>query len=297
MATGPLMAIGAVDMLIPPSALTVLLGSLSGISISKLLIGGVMPGLILSLAFIVYIIVRVKLNPSLAPATSFTEYRGWQKLQPFVQYVIPLVSIFVVVVASMSAGWATPTESAAIGAFFTMLVAIAYRSLTTTNLLAALRGTAAISGMILFIIVGATTFSQILSFSGASNGLVELIAGMGLSRLAVIAAMMLLLVFLGLFVEQVSMMMITLPIYMPLVQKYGVDPVWFGVMFLICMQLGLLLPPHGLLLMTMKGVAPPQVRMGHIFQAVLPYIAMSLLVLALVLFVPEIAVWLPKVLL
>jgi tripartite ATP-independent transporter DctM subunit len=297
MATGPLMAIGAVDMLIPPSALTVLLGSLSGISISKLLIGGVMPGLILSLAFIVYIIVRVKLNPSLAPATSFTEYRGWQKLQPFVQYVIPLVSIFVVVVASMSAGWATPTESAAIGAFFTMLVAIAYRSLTTTNLLAALRGTAAISGMILFIIVGATTFSQILSFSGASNGLVELIAGMGLSRLAVIAAMMLLLVFLGLFVEQVSMMMITLPIYMPLVQKYGVDPVWFGVMFLICMQLGLLLPPHGLLLMTMKGVAPPQVRMGHIFQAVLPYIAMSLLVLALVFFVPAVALWLPKVLL
>jgi len=297
MATGPLMAIGAVDMLIPPSALTVLLGSLSGISISKLLIGGVMPGLILSLAFIVYIILRVKLNPSLAPATAFTEYRGWQKLQPFVQYVIPLVSIFVVVVASMSAGWATPTESAAIGAFFTMLVALAYRSLSVTNLLAALRGTAAISGMILFIIVGATTFSQILSFSGASNGLVELIAGLGLSRLAVIAAMMLLLVFLGLFVEQVSMMMITLPIYMPLVQKYGIDPVWFGVMFLICMQLGLLLPPHGLLLMTMKGVAPPSVRMGHIFQAVLPYIAMSLLVLALVLFVPEIAVWLPKVLL
>ena len=297
MATGPLMAIGAVDMLIPPSALTVLLGSLSGISISKLLIGGVMPGLILSLAFIVYIILRVKLNPSLAPATAFTEYRGWQKLQPFVKYVIPLVSIFVVVVASMSAGWATPTESAAIGAFFTMLVALAYRSLSVTNLLAALRGTAAISGMILFIIVGATTFSQILSFSGASNGLVELISSLGLSPLAVLAAMMLLLIFLGLFVEQVSMMLITLPIYMPLVMKFGMDPVWFGVMFLICMQLGLLLPPHGLLLMTMKGVAPPQVRMSHIFQAVLPYIAMSLLVLALVFFVPAVALWLPKVLL
>jgi TRAP-type C4-dicarboxylate transport system permease large subunit len=94
----------------------------------------------------------------------------------------------------------------------------------------------------------------------------------------------------------VSMMLITLPIYMPLVVKYGVDPVWFGVMFLICMQLGLLLPPHGLLLMTMKGVAPPAVRMGHIFQAVLPYIAMSLLLLALVFFVPAVAVWLPKVL-
>ena len=297
MATGPLMAIGAVDMLIPPSALTVLLGSLSGISISGLLIGGVVPGLVLSLAFVIYIIARVKLNSSLAPKTAFTEYQGWQKLRPFVQYVIPLVSIFVVVVASMSAGWATPTESAAIGAFFTMLLAALYGALSVNNLVAALRGTAAISGMILFIIVGATTFSQILSFSGASNGLVELISSLGLSPLAVLAAMMLLLIFLGLFVEQVSMMMITLPIYMPLVAKYGFDPVWFGVMFLICMQLGLLLPPHGLLLMTMKGVAPPQVRMGHIFQAVLPYIAMSLLVLALVFFVPAVALWLPKVLL
>jgi tripartite ATP-independent transporter DctM subunit len=296
MATGPLMAIGAVDMLIPPSALTVLLGSLSGISISKLLIGGVVPGLILSLAFVVYIVVRVKLNPSLAPVSEFVEYSGWEKLRPFFQYVLPLVSIFVVVVASMSAGWATPTESAALGALFTIGLALAYRALSVQNLVKALRGTAAISGMILFIIVGATTFSQILSFSGASNGLVEIIGGLGLSPSAVIAAMMLLLIFLGLFVEQVSMMMITLPIYMPLVQKYGVDPVWFGVMFLICMQLGLLLPPHGLLLMTMKGVAPPQVRMSHIFQAVLPYLAMSLVVLALVFFIPAVAVWLPKVL-
>ena len=296
MATGPLMAIGAVDMLIPPSALTVLLGSLSGISISKLLIGGVVPGLILSIAFVVYIIARVKMNPKLAPASTFTEYHGWAKLKPFVQYVIPLVSIFVVVVASMSAGWATPTESAAIGALFTIGLAACYRALTVRNLMQSLRGTAAISGMILFIILGATTFSQILSFSGASNGLVELIAGAGLPPMAVIAAMMLLLVFLGLFVEQVSMMLITLPIYMPLVAKYGVDPVWFGVMFLICMQLGLLLPPHGLLLMTMKGVAPPEVRMGHIFQAVLPYIVMSILLLALVFFIPAVAVWLPKVL-
>ena len=296
MATGPLMAIGAVDMLIPPSALTVLLGSLSGISISKLLIGGIVPGLLLSLAFVVYIIARVKMNPSLAPRAEFTEYRGWEKLRPFVQYVVPLVSIFVVVVASMSAGWATPTESAAIGALFTIALAALYRAITFTNLLQALRGTAGISGMILFIIVGAMTFSQILSFSGASNGLVEIIATLGLPPMALIAAMMLVLIFLGLFVEQVSMMMITLPIFMPLVQKFGVDPVWFGVMFLICMQLGLLLPPHGLLLMTMKGVSPPQVTMGHIFRAVVPYLFMSLAVLALVFFVPAVAVWLPKAL-
>src|SRR6187397_1755069 len=167
MATGPVMAIGAVDMLIPPSALTVLLGSFSGISISKLLIGGVVPGLILSLAFVAYIVIRVTITPSIAPPTPLTRCHGWARLLPFVQYVVPLVSIFVIVVVSMSAGWATPTESAAIGALFTILLALMYGSLTRKNLLAALRGTAAISGMILFIIVGATTFSQILSFSGA----------------------------------------------------------------------------------------------------------------------------------
>ena len=280
MATGPVMAIGAVDMLIPPSALTVLLGSFSGISISKLLIGGVLPGLILSVAFVVYIVVRVQLTPSLAPRTALTEYHGWSRLLPFIQYVVPLVSIFAIVVISMSAGWATPTESAAIGAFATMAMALIYRALSLANLFAALRGTVAISTIILFIIVGATTFSQILSFSGASNGLVSQLLGLGLAPMAIVAGMML----------------ITLPIFMPIVQRLGIDQVWFGVMFLICMQLGLLLPPHGLLLMTMRGVAPPQVTMAHIFMSVLPYVTLSLLMLALVFAVPGVALWLPRVL-
>jgi tripartite ATP-independent transporter DctM subunit len=296
MATGPIMAIGAVDMLIPPSALTVLLGSLSGISISKLLIGGVMPGLILSALFVAYIVVRVKLDPKLAPPTALVEYSGWEKLRPLFQYVVPLVSIFVIVVASMSAGWATPTESAAIGALATVTLALVYRALTFANLLQALRGAVVVSGMILFIIVGATTFAQILSFSGASSGLVRFITDQGLAPMVVIAAMMLFLIFLGIFVDQVSMMLITLPIFMPVVQALQIDLVWFGVMFLICMQLGLLLPPHGLLLMTMKGVAPPEVKMVHIFQGVVPYVALSIAVLALVFFVPAVAVWLPKLL-
>ncbi|HEY5896253.1 MAG TPA: TRAP transporter large permease [Burkholderiales bacterium] len=293
-AAGPIMAIGAVDMLIPPSALTVLLGSLSGISISRLLVGGIVPGLILSIIFVGYIVLRVRFNPALAPASAFEEFRGWQRLRPFFQYVLPLVSIFVVVVGAMIAGWATPTECAALGAMATVVLALVYRALTLENLVQALRGTAAISGMILFIIVGATTFSQILSFSGASNGLAKLITELGLPPMAVIAGMMLFLIFLGVFVEQVSMMMITLPIFMPIVQQMGVDLVWFGIMFLICMQLGLLMPPHGLLLMTMKGVAPPQVTMADIFRAVAPFLLISVLVLALVFVVPALAVWLPN---
>ncbi len=294
-AAGPIMAIGAVDMLIPPSALTVLLGSLSGISISKLLIGGVVPGVILSIAFVVWIIARVSISPQLAPADKGeVEHRGWARWSPFFGYVLPTLSIFGVVVGALAAGWATPTECAALGAFATMLLALCYRALSRDAVLKALKGTAGISGMILFIILGATTFAQILSFSGASSGLVQFITGQGLSTNLIVVGMMLMLIFLGIFVDQVSMMMITLPIFMPVVQALGIDPIWFGVMFLICMQLGLLLPPHGLLLMTMRGVAPPAVSMGHIFLAVVPYVVMSLLLLAAVFWLPAIATWLPK---
>jgi tripartite ATP-independent transporter DctM subunit len=196
----------------------------------------------------------------------------------------------------MSAGIATPTESAALGALATMALAAAYRVLNFENLMRALRGTVAISGMILFIILGAITFSQILSFSGATQGIVSAILGQGLSTMAIIAGMMLLLIFLGVFVDQVSMMLITLPVFMPIVQRLEIDLIWFGVLYLICMQLGLLLPPHGLLLMTMKGVAPPEVTMAHIFQAVVPYITMSLLLLLIIISFPAIATWLPNIL-
>ena len=293
-ATGPIMAIGAVDMLIPPSALTVLLGSLSGISISKLLIGGVVPGLILSVAFVAYIVAAALRRPALAPPGTVETHPWSESWGLLLFYVLPLVLIFLAVVGAMSGGFATPTESAALGALATLAMTLVYRVLSAKALMRALRGTVAITGIILFIILGATTFSQILSFSGATEGLVNAILGHGLSPFAILVGMMLLLIFLGIFVDQVSMMLITLPVFMPIVAKLAIDPVWFGVLFLICMQLGLLLPPHGLLLMTMRGVAPPEVTMAHIFRAVVPYVLMSLLLLVLLLMFPLIATWLPN---
>jgi tripartite ATP-independent transporter DctM subunit len=294
MAMGPIMGIGGVDMLIPPSALTVLLGSLAGISIAGLLIGGIVPGLMLSAMFVAYIVLRALMNPRLAP--SEPEDGGpapTQRWRPFLLHVLPLISIFALVVGAMAAGWATPTEAAALGAAGTMVAAAAYRRLSVANLMQALYGTVAVSGTILFIIIGATTFSQVLSFSGAVNGLVALVAGQGLSMMTVLVGMMLILLFLGCFVDQVSMMLITLPFFMPLVQRLGIDPVWFGVLFLICMQLGLLTPPFGLLLFTMKGVAPPAIPMREVYAAAMPYVGFGLLILVLILFVPAIATWLP----
>ena len=297
MAMGPIIGIGGVDMLIPPSALTVLLGSLAGISISGLLVGGIIPGLMMSAMFLAYIILRCHLDPSLAPMETLASAPAfWDRWRPFFVYVLPLLSIFGLVVGAMSAGWATPTEAAALGAAGTIVAALLYRSLTVENLMKALLGTVAISGTILFIIVGATTFSQVLSFSGVVNGITGLITAQGLSTMTVLIGMILILLFLGCFVDQVSMMLITLPFFMPLVLKLGIDPIWFGIMFLICMQLGLLTPPFGLLLFTMKGVAPPHITMNQIYIAALPYVVFALIVLFLILVFPPLATWLPRLL-
>ena len=296
MAMGPIMAIGGVDMLIPPSALTVLLGSLAGISIAQLLIAGIVPGVLLSMMFVGWIVLRASMRPELAPAFEHQTATLWERVRPLLIYVVPLLLIFAVVVAALTAGWATPTESAAIGAVATVAVAAIYRSLTWERLGKALLGTAAISGVILFIIVGATTFAQILTFSGATNGLVEAIKQAQLGPWPVLIAMLLVLLVLGCFIDQVSMMLICLPFFMPLVAAYGFDPVWFGVLFLMCMQLGLLTPPFGMLLFTMKSVAPKEIRIEQIWRAVAPYVVMGVAALIAVIAFPPLATWLPRVL-
>ena len=294
LAMGPIMAIGGVDMLIPPSGLAVLLGGLSGISIAGLLLGGLVPGLLLSVVFIGYIVVVAWLRPSLAPITDVPEVHGWDRWRPFFTHVVPLVFIMFMVIGSMVLGWATPTESAAVGAAATMLYAAAFRALTRRALLGALFSTAAVTGMIMFIILGATTFSQILAFTGATGGLVAVVTESGLSATAILIGMLVILLVLGLFIDQASIMMLTVPLFMPLVKKFGFDEVWFGIMYLVCMQLGLLTPPFGLLLFTMKGVAPPEISMGEVMAAALPYVIFGLLLLALIFFVPPVATWLPS---
>ncbi len=296
MAMGPIMAIGAVDMLIPPSGLTVLLGSLSGISISGLLIGGIVPGLVLAVLFIAYIVARVALNPSLAPVGDEAKFSGWERYRMFFIYVLPLISIFAVVIGSMTGGIATPTESAAVGAFATLLFALVYRALTLKILIESFRNTLIVSAMVLFIVVGATGFSQMLGFSGASDGVLKWVAAQQFGRFELILIMLAILLVLGCFVDQVSMMLLTLPFFMPIVVSLKIDPIWFGVMFLMAMQIGLLSPPFGMIAFTMKSVAPPEITIKQVFAAVMPYVIIGLLVLVAILFFPAIATWLPELL-
>ena len=285
-AMGPILAIGGVDILIPPSGLAVLLGSLAGISISGLLVGGIVPGLILSALFIGYVILRCWLDPSLAPAYDDGQPAVASPWLNLAVTVLPLIGVFAIVVVSMTGGWATPTESSAIGAVATVLLALIYGSLTWKNLWKSLLGTLSISGSLLFIIVGATTFAQLLSFSGATAGLVALIEGSQFSQTTILIGMLAVLLVLGFFIDQTSIMMITLPFYMPILRNMGVDLIWFGILYLLCMQIGLLTPPFGLLLFVLKGVAPPGITVGTIYRAAIPYVWLTILMMALIFVIP-----------
>ena len=291
---GPIVATGGIAMLIPPSALAVLLGSIAQIPIGELLVASIIPALILATMFFAYVTIRCKINPEIAPVYEVGDMTLRERLMPFVKYVIPLLGIFVVVVGSIIGGIATPTESAALGAMASMVAAIAYRRLTRTNLVIAITQTLRFTVMTLFIICGSITFSQILAFSEATTGLSSLVADSDLTPLMVLIGMLLVLMFLGCFMDQVSMMMITIPIFMPLAELLNFDVIWFGVLMLLILEISLATPPFGLLLFVAKGAAPDDTTMKDIIFSVAPFIGLAMLLVALLIAVPEITLLLPN---
>jgi len=290
---GPIVAVGGIAMLIPPSALAVLLGSVARIPIGELLVASIFPALIMAALFFAYVILRCWLSPHLAPPYDVAELSWRERLLPFVQYVLPLSAIFVVVVGSIIGGIATPTESAALGAVASLVAAAAYRRLDWKSFVISVRQTLKFSVMTLFIICGSVTFSQILAFTEASTGLSQLVTGSGLSPFVVLLGMLGILLFLGCFMDQVSMMMITAPLFMPVAQQFGFDLVWFGVLMLMLLEIGLATPPFGLLLFVAKG-ASPETSMREIIVSVAPFIAIALGVVGLLLAFPQITLVLPR---
>ena len=296
LAMGPIMASGAIAMLIPPSALAVLLGSLAGISIAQLLVAGILPALLLSALFVVMIVTVAWMRPGMAPADDQPGMPLWERWRPFFIYVVPLSGIFAVVIGSLLVGIASPTDAAALGCLAAVVASLAYRSLTWANLVEAVMETVKLTVMIMFIIAASQTFSQILSFSGATTGLISLINGWELTPLEILIGMILILLFLGCFVDQVSMLMVTIPIFIPLANSVGIDLLVLGVVYLLTMEIALLTPPFGLLLFVMRGVVPDTITMRHIYTAVAPFVAIKLFVLALVVAVPALGTWLPALL-
>jgi tripartite ATP-independent transporter DctM subunit len=294
---GSVMGSGGLAMLIPPSALAILLASLAGISIAKLLIAGIVPGLIIACFYGSYIVGRCYLQPSMAPSYQVIPSSLREKMVATVKYALPVGFIIFLVLGLIFLGVATPSEAAALGALGTVLIAFMYGGLTREVFKKSLTATMEITVMILIIITGSKAFSQILAFTGATQSLLHFMLSLPLSPILLIIATQLILLFLGCFMSAVPMMMITLPIFMPLVNALGFDPIWFGLLFLINIEMGQTTPPFGLLLFVMKGVAPQGTTMGDIYKAGIPFLLCDLMVMGLVLAYPIIALWLPDLML
>ncbi len=336
---GPIMAVGGIAMLIPPSALAVLLASLAEQSVAQLLIAGIVPGILMAVLFFAYVVGRCWMNPSLAPGYDPDEshldkpitlalnrkgralfertYEGRylrtvNRVLPFALYIFPLFIIFVVVVGSIFFKFCSPTDAAALGCLAAIAACYFFRlfknKITITGIdgadfnwraiAKALMETAKINTMILFIIAGSLVFTQALAVSGATRGMLEALSTLELTQFTVVLMMMAVLLFLGAFMDQVSMLLLTLPFFLlgqhSLQVVFNIDVIWLMVLILITMEISLLTPPFGLLLYVMKGVAPFEVSIGAVIRSALPFILIELAVLALLIAVPEVATWLPS---
>jgi tripartite ATP-independent transporter DctM subunit len=290
---GAIMGSGALAMLIPPSALAVIFAAVAKISIGKLLVALIVPGLLLAALYAVYIMWRAWRNPALAPAYEVTEASPRDRVLGLALYVAPLSIIVFLVVGVIFIGVATPTEAAALGCIGSIGLAAAYRDLTWERSVKALRGTLLISVMMLTIMAAAIGFSQLLAYSGASRGLLEYITSFEVSPIVLLILMQLVVLVLGCFMEQIAIMLITLPIFMPIIKVLGIDPIWFAVITMLNLEVALMTPPFGLLLFVMKG-AVPDARMTEVYRAAIPYVAIGIIGMGLILVFPDIAMGLTR---
>jgi len=290
---GPILGTGGLAIIIPPSALAVLLATLARIDIGAVLIAGVIPGLVLAGLYILTIWTMTRLDPSAAPAYHVEPVPLAEKLRLVLRDVVPMVGLMAVMIALMIFGVVTPSEAAAFGALGVILLAMAFRSFGREVFRKSVMGALRVTLMAYLIVFGSATFSQLLAFSGASSGLIRWATGFELDPLWMLLAMFCVLLLLGMFMEQISMMLLTVPIFFPLAASLGFDPIWFALIVLLGLEIGFTTPPFGLLLFVMKGVSPPETTMREIYLAALPFIGCALLLVGLMIAFPQLALWLP----
>ena len=291
---GVLCASGSLATLIPPSVVLIVYGAEANVSIKDLFTAGILPGILLASLYIAYVMVRVRLNPAMGPVYDVPEagLPFLQRLAFLKGLILPFLLIFGVL-GSIYGGIATVTESAAIGAVGALLVAAARRELTIQGVREALWATTVTTGSILWLIVGAVSLVGIYNILGGTRFLGGLLTGLDLAPIGVIIVMMVIIFFLGTFLEWIAIVFITVPVFAPVVVQLGYDPVWFGILFAMNIQIYMLSPPFGPACFYLKSVAPKDVTLQEIFLAVLPFIALQIVGLSLVMAFPQIALWLP----
>ncbi len=291
--TGSIMAGGSLGALIPPSIVMMIYGLISRQSVGKLFMGGVFPGFILSFLYITYIGIRSYFQPQIAPALP-PEERGSlrDKLIGLRAVILPIL-IIISVLGSIFLGIATPTEAAAVGVVAVMVAAAIHRRLTWAVLRKAAYYTFSLSGMVMWVVLGASVFSRVFFAVGGADLLLGLLA-LEVNRWVIMIAMQVSLILMGMVMDDVAMLMIAGPIYTPIIINLGFDPIWFGILFIVNLQIAYLTPPFGYALFYMRGVAPESITMGQIYRSIIPFVILQIIGLGLVMAFPQLALWLPS---
>lgn len=291
LAAGSVVSAGALAMLIPPSVPFIIYGAVSSVSVADLFIGGIVPGILLALALSAYIYVRVRLNPAHAPKATerFTWKERWQSLANIWHAALLVLAVL----GSIYSGLATPSEAAGIGALGAFLIAtVVFRSLSWAKFMEILGTTARISGTILLIIGCAKIFGDYLNMVRVPELLTEALIATGLPTWVILVAIMLLLILLGMIVDAVSLIVVTTPVLLPLITALGYDPLWFGIIMVLNLEIAVVTPPVGLNLYALRGVCP-ELTIEEIIRSALPFVAVQFLVLMLFVLFPGITLWLP----
>ncbi|MCP4327952.1 MAG: TRAP transporter large permease subunit [Alphaproteobacteria bacterium] len=289
---GPIMAGGGLAMMIPPSALAVILAAIGQLSIAKILISAIVPGLMMAALYFAYIVIRCALNPDDSPSYTVDSVTWPERIEAVIKHLLPLGFIVFLVTGLIVLGVATPTESAALGALGSFALAAAYGRLNWAMIRASVLGSLRITAMMFAIMAAAIGFSQLLAYSGATRGLLDSVLGLDVTPILLVVGMQLVVLVLGSFMEQIAIMLITLPIFIPIVKALDLDTIWFGVLMLINLEMALMTPPFGLLLFIMKGITPPDVTMKQIYVAAIPFLVCNLIVMAILILFPELVTFL-----
>jgi tripartite ATP-independent transporter DctM subunit len=296
LALGCVMAGGALGQLIPPSLLFILYGFLANESVGRLFASGVVPGLILSGLFITYTLIACRIKTELGPATLPQERGNWKEKFISLKSVILPILLIIAVLGSIFSGFATPTEASAIGAFGALVVVAINRRLNWINMKEALYSTLSLTAMVMWIVVGATAFTAVFTAAGGSQLVKNLLLQTNVPPLGMIVIMQLTLFILGMFLDPTGILLLTVPIYLPVIRALGFNPVWFGALFIVNMEMAFLTPPYGVNLFYIKGIAPQEVSTADIYSSAFVFVAVQATALILILLFPDLALWLPNLL-
>ena len=294
MVLGAITVGGALGPLIPPSILMIIVGGYAQLSVGKLFLGGVLPGLLIVFGYALYIGIRCVLKPEDGPPLQKEDQGSfYEKLKHLKSLVLP-VALIVFIMGGIYGGIFTPTEAAGFGVIAAILIAIIYRQCTLPNMINATVVTLKISSMIMWLVMGGGCFSALINITGTGTLVSGIINNLSFGVTGILLVMLAIPLILGMFIDPVAISMICIPIFNPICCSLGIDPLWFMLLFIIATVVGYITPPFGLNIFYMKGVAPEDTTIMDIYQGVMPYVVIKVVCLALCIIFPSILVWLPS---